>query len=895
VAVPVTQVRFGSPVFPPSPEAWDVHLLRGQSTNNLREQLWVQDANDAQWKPLHDYAGNDIEISFVPVFKIVHDDSVPEYSNFGIHVDKKTGKVTVDNSWTADGSPHNFILEAFISDNGNGIPWIQIRSAVIRIHVHISVEQIWLTPSLLSIRRPRPAGQEEFTGSQFTVRAQFDDGIVGDLSFSDDLTYTPADWFLSRWVRIPAQAPNTVAPFKVKVTASAKWNNKSAEAQLEALQPWATEPDVPTADLLEGKPGVWDGSIKPENVPNIAILGCGFTGADATTFRMIADTVVHKLKRDPLLQPFGYLAGSMNYWGLMVPAQEAGVSVRCEVQQVTEGGQLFARLVPSPKEAPPTAAEWDFSNLIYMAGLPVPGDLNLVRDKQTEIPPPSLDALRALPLERLDFELLFAKWATIMRLDDPVHMIASIEREYVMWWIAMADRTFIDEVNSFPAISVGSPPAAGWNEDGLLAYHDFRGDVGPERDAFFKRVAATPRNGITVVLDDTGGQDPGLGHLWAEDRPGFAFDNRSFFVALSNSTEGRANFRVLDSGVKSRLYQSAVAPGGKTFKIFGFPVTRDATRSALKLALPSQSIMLHSPTWRVLAHELAHGFGLGDEYAELAERNTGPESDFNWTPNLMTESGARLDGEPEKISFGLIKWNWHRIRKASVITLPIDNRLDGTFRIFVRKGSGDQFAPGEFVRLRQRTRRSVINRDPLTSIVEFRVESIHPDNINHPQDPFNMTIVIKNESPLIDVSPFGPGSLIYLPVPTPGSLHDPLRPYLTLVSPVAELIMTKKGGSMTGTVCEIADQMGADTQAPRLPADLHVNVPDVDLPGLVGVYFGGHYACGVMHPTGQCLMRDSLDDASKFCPVCRYALVEQIDPEQHWQIDREYDKKYPLS
>jgi predicted solute-binding protein len=45
-----------------------------------------------------------IEISFVPVFKIVHDDTIPVYSNFGISVDKKTGRVSVDNTWTSDGS-----------------------------------------------------------------------------------------------------------------------------------------------------------------------------------------------------------------------------------------------------------------------------------------------------------------------------------------------------------------------------------------------------------------------------------------------------------------------------------------------------------------------------------------------------------------------------------------------------------------------------------------------------------------------------------------------------------------------------------------------------------------------------------------------------------------------
>jgi hypothetical protein len=114
---------------------------------------------------------------------------------------------------------------------------------------------------------------------------------------------------------------------------------------------------------------------------------------------------------------------------------------------------------------------------------------------------------------------------------------------------------------------------------------------------------------------------------------------------------------------------------------------------------------------------------------------------------------------------------------------------------------------------------------------------------------------------------------------------------------MAERIMTRIGGSMTGTACDITKQVsdrGGLTQVPALPTDTSINVPAKDLPQLVGAYFGGHFACGVLHPTGQCMMCDSFDDAAQFCQVCRYALVEQIDPEQHWAIDLEYEKKYRL-
>ena len=38
--------------------------------------------------------------------------------------------------------------------------------------------------------------------------------------------------------------------------------------------------------------------------------------------------------------------------------------------------------------------------------------------------------------------------------------------------------------------------------------------------------------------------------------------------------------------------------------------------------------------------------------------------------------------------FGSLKWNWHRIRKAAVLTRAVDDRANGTFHVFVAKGAG---------------------------------------------------------------------------------------------------------------------------------------------------------------------------------------------------------------
>ena len=73
--------------------------------------------------------------------------------------------------------------------------------------------------------------------------------------------------------------------------------------------------------------------------------------------------------------------------------------------------------------------------------------------------------------------------------------------------------------------------------------------------------------------------------------------------------------------------------------------------------------------WRTMAHELGHVFGLGDEYVELLDAYTQPESALAIYGNLTTE--AAVKNSMGDFSSSLIKWNWRRARKAAVVREPI--------------------------------------------------------------------------------------------------------------------------------------------------------------------------------------------------------------------------------
>jgi hypothetical protein len=71
---------------------------------------------------------------------------------------------------------------------------------------------------------------------------------------------------------------------------------------------------------------------------------------------------------------------------------------------------------------------------------------------------------------------------------------------------------------------------------------------------------------------------------------------------------------------------------------------------------------------------------------------------------------------------------------------------------------------------------------------------------------------------------------------------------------------------------------------------------------IVGLYENAaEFDCDVYRPTGICIMRQRLyfdpdvgrERAYQFCPVCRYAMVDLIDPSKHGPIDRDYHPRYP--
>jgi hypothetical protein len=310
---------------------------------------------------------------------------------------------------------------------------------------------------------------------------------------------------------------------------------------------------------------------------------------------------------------------------------------------------------------------------------------------------------------------------------------------------------------------------------------------------------------------------------------------------------------------------------------------------------------------------VGHSFGLGDEYNEKGTMPDSEEVDANYG-NLQKQVDLE-DPATHDLDGDLIKWRWHRIRKAAVIQGAITQAEPGTFRIPVVLGQARQFAIGNEVMLRVRQFPNPLPRLDLSGAIgprDARVSNLleivsvsDPGGLQDPARPAGadnpivgavMVSTVEGESfTAADAARFTSGCIVYLPVPASESVVSPDYPFAEMIAKNIKDHITERGRALN-----------------QDPANARICVPDnndiqkpvkleVDLPicfshknQIVGLFTGGDtYSCGVYHPTGSCIMRNSNSDGKEFCAVCRYLLVDIIDPSKHFSIDLDYEKIYP--
>ncbi|MEO8588228.1 MAG: hypothetical protein ABI432_02580 [Flavobacteriales bacterium] len=830
----------------PSPELWESHVMYKMPIMNV-----------SAWPLSGRYLSDlGVQLRFIPQFAGTVTGHVHE--GFGIRVNQSTGQISAD-PLLPDQRPYNFVLDVVATDIVDGSEVYEHRLKF-RVHVHQRMERVWLTPDTLSLRRKLPTG-EEYRIARFSVRADFDDGVVADITGSNYLEWSegepgwtspPVNVDGSGWLSITSANEHLdIVKIRVRIDYD---HTLHAEAELRVLRPWSREPAI-TAQLIPG------GALAPgaslamlERHPNVLLLCDGLTDTDSDKedFEAYTQSLVDGLRSNALLAPFNLLASSFNFWRAFTPSDEYGASLCGTV--TTTHRQLLAKIL---------AENRPFSNLIDRIGLPTRRDA------------PSTGRTHEQILE--DWEVVYG-----LERNELGNAKKTVQDWRGLWPLGMAD-----EVDTPLYVGAGSLKYETCYDLGFMAERSDRDRL----NEFLSRLQARVLNVEGIA------ENQPIGHLW---------------MASSGANKPKDyGLVVFIVPQKAR----ALNTGGAIFiPAFDRAQFIQGHVDSNRFEIPTESFprVAQPVSVNTFAHELAHSFGLGDEYGE---KIYAPRGTISAHGNVQEDGGTMrregLDGAEIYRMYGEeIKWNWHRISHARVVDGTITNSgeiFTVPLRAFDNIHLGDiPFDVNDIVHLRERSSNTPLRKKPRVSIA-FSVVAVSTDRLE--------LRAISPESNYPDYVPkvstvatFREGSIIFRPVTDPAPLPSPAPTnyhYARLIATNIRDYITRHHAPLTqwSTVDFPQGRSTVDPRVEQMPDLIRdresffigpyafLRIPDAaaQFPTrIVGAYSGGDtYHIGMLHPTGKCIMRHNQTDWAEFCAVCSYVLVDMIEPHLHGKLDRE--------
>lgn len=738
-----------------------------------------------------------------------------------------------------------------------------VSEIIVRIRVHRRLETLWLGNNRVTVFKDE-------SNYVLSVYGAFEDGTIGDISSHPYLTFSSADATkvevdnAGDRGRVTGKAVTGGNPVKIKVAFAAL----SDEIDAFVAPPLST-----LRRILERIHGA--GPVGERR--NILFLSEGFTAAQQPLFRRIVTLLKDELFASRLNSPYDQLKDRFNVWMGFDPSGEEGTTAGEFVVKTGTGllGVDIAEPLSRISESPAIPDNFSLRELVLRVGLP--------------------DRYHPIPTTRAAAE---AAWASTVAGTD--FSAAKLENDVVAAWLTkLASYHLLQARDSLLGLMNGArygdrdhrrvDPAA--PRESVMHWYQ-PSDVPHSLHADRRRMArdwnpSTFRNKYLASLRPTG-SNSSISDVWVAGGA-----DRDLVIFLVNSAYDGGARSAVGLGISTRQngrYTQVHVAGNK------------ADHSLPDLDVLSLPALLGSSLDEmvsVLAHELAHVFGMGDEYEGQSYSGThdvlvatdvaGRRAIEGWNNLVHHYTIEVAAGGHGIINMARVKWKlWHRIERCSVLTEDPVALGGGRLRIRVRAGD-----------------RAKWDTDNMHNIeVYLRSRSINGDAVNQPapaprwflEGPLKI-LEIEADGSLVLASTFVDGfrkdDVLYQPQVEDGKPLTVFHPTVLFnLETLAEPFAMKTDASEANT-------------EPAYPPE-HALVPDLNprFPAyVVGVYEGGGtYNTRVYRASGLCKMRQSgranvrekplrLEDHGAvvepegavirfvpFCYVCRYIMANTLDP-----------------
>lgn len=830
---------------------YDIHIIPANSSDRLDQKLrFEQETGGTTTTHNGDSPPTGVTVTFAAEYK-----GAPAAGHGISSFNTATGVVTVDPVLPISGLRlYNFIIRATVSEVGGSCSDADKASGrcmetIIRVHIHDSVNKIWLTPNTLTV-------YDGTTNQQFTVLAEFNEGqsadniTVGDITNSNWLFYTPtqnpgAISISSSTGKITINNINQLAKVKVSIGAIVPGPNFEDEKEVKTKASLAQARSI---IRIRGH-----GPVNFSNKTNVLFVPDGFLDTEKGYFNKIINRIVRKLQKDGHIFPYNKLEDSINYWRIQdsdfVPSQEQNVSVLAELDIRGRRSGRRGKPVPFPIKPDSTATHWTIENLVYKVGLPVSPDRS--KSKTTKI----------------------NEWQTLY---DGISG-AKIRLAVFNRWRRLADRTIANERDTAFGIRINDHPRIDRDEDRVTTLHERRTTSGQFQD-FLVNIK---HGGNTVGTTWTTGKDKDL----------ICFISRSELVGGSQNETGFSTTLGRSEEVRLLL----VSPPDRGIELFPMNLLHGGSLRPLHPAIPPN-----------IAHECAHSFGLKDEYGGGTGANlpTHLVATYSSSGNIQPESDIALPIPQIGFDVTKIRWAWPRVKAAGVLTgQPTPSGSNFTVTLTTVR-AGD-FSSGDTVRLRK--------KDFIGAPLKFNADytfNKSQDPASAFSDRFIIDTVIGNQITIkpdagssLTAANFPAGSLLIATVPASPTPPATVGDDLPLLAPIILSHIDTSNGPLNAPSgnptrpCRRKRNPISVMTARNIPSGLPKNRPR-NKANIVGIYEGGVYHdCGVFHAAGLCMMRSiryqsrSKLKTAPFCQICRYLIVDRVNAIKHKEVDKNY--KYP--